>query len=455
MIYNVSMRIGNLLENSQAADILKRNIPGVERMLANPQSLSLSVEQLVKYTRMPNGDKLLEKLNQELDALNTAENAISPSEAKLIETFKEIDAQDKARVVGNKNHLQTSIEPGKPWLDTEGRRIQAHGGAVYYEDGVYYWYGENKEHTDGKSGIWTWGLKVYSSTDLCNWEDRGFLVPPVLDDPNAALFPTKRVDRPHILRSPKTGKYVCWIKLSGPEAAFTIWQADSLLGPYSMVENLYNPAGHKVGDFDMVCDKATGKGYIYFDADHECMLCMELEPDFLHVGAEICRNYPNLNPPFTREAPALFEKDGIKYMLTSGMTGYVPNRSDSAKSEAWDKLFESLGDLHVDDASAASFNSQISKIFKVESTGQFIAMADRWLPDTPVDARLADVFTRVIGSNYRPDQYTATAEERAEMLKANKLESANTSVADYVWLPIDFVDGRPVIRWMDSWKPEI
>lgn len=111
-----------------------------------------------------------------------------------------------------------------------------------------------------------------------------------------------------------------------------------------MVENLYNPAGHKVGDFDMVCDKATGKGYIYFDADHECMLCMELEPDFLHVGAEICRNYPNLNPPFTREAPALFEKDGIKYMLTSGMTGYVPNRSNSAKSEAWDKLFESLGD---------------------------------------------------------------------------------------------------------------
>lgn len=47
-----------------------------------------------------------------------------------------------------------------------------------------------------------------------------------------------------------------------------------------------------------------------------------------------------------------------------------------------------------------------------------------------------------------------TENDMKKMLKANKLESANTSVADYVWLPIDFVDGRPVIRWMDSWKLE-
>ncbi|MST91164.1 hypothetical protein FYJ76_04310 [Ruthenibacterium lactatiformans] len=96
---------------------------------------------------------------------------------------------------------------------------------MYYEDGVYYWYGENKEHTDGKNEVWTWGIKVYSSTDLYNWQDRGFLIQPVLDDPNASMFPTKRIDRPHILKCPSTGKYVCWIKLSGPEAAFTIWQA--------------------------------------------------------------------------------------------------------------------------------------------------------------------------------------------------------------------------------------
>ena len=36
-----------------------------------------------------------------------------------------------------------SIQPGKPWFDTNGNRIQAHGGSVIYLDGVYYFYGEN------------------------------------------------------------------------------------------------------------------------------------------------------------------------------------------------------------------------------------------------------------------------------------------------------------------------
>ncbi|MBQ7063622.1 MAG: family 43 glycosylhydrolase [Firmicutes bacterium] len=348
--------------------------------------------------------------------------------------------------------MQNAIYPGRPWLDTGGERIQAHGGAVFFENGVYYWYGENKEHTDGKNGIWTWGIRVYSSTDLMNWENRGFLIPPELNDPNAALFPTKRIDRPHILKCGKTGKYVCWIKLSGPEAAFTIWQADELLGPYEMVENLYNPGGHKAGDFDLIADPVTGKGYLYFDADHASLLCMELSDDYLHASKEVAGSYANLTPPFTREAPALFEKDGKKYMLTSGMTGYVPNRSDSAICDTWDGVFESLGDPHIDDISCASFNSQISKIFRVEGTDTFIAMADRWLPLQPVDARLADVFTRVIAGTYDPEHYQATDAERREMYAVNQLETANTSVADYVWLPIEWEDGKPVLRWQDSWQ---
>ena len=96
---------------------------------------------------------------------------------------------------------QESIFPGQPWLDTNGNAIQAHGGAVYYEDGVYYWYGEDKEYTDGASDVWTWGIKVYSSRDLCNWQDDGYLVEPDVDDPASPLHPSKRVDRPHILRS--------------------------------------------------------------------------------------------------------------------------------------------------------------------------------------------------------------------------------------------------------------
>ena len=335
MIYNVSMKIAHLLENEQAVAVFDRFLPGMRKMAeSNPQASALSVEQLVRYTRNPKADEIIQGMDEALKALNTPENMISPSERKLIEQFLAIDAADKAKEVKPAIHQQDAIFPGEAWLDTKNERIQAHGGAVYYEDGLYYWYGENKEHTDGRNGIWTWGLKVYASQDLTNWEDKGFLIPPVLDDPNSPLFPTKRVDRPHILKCEKTGKYVCWIKLSGPEAAFTIWQADQLLGPYEMVEDLYNPGGHKAGDFDLIRDPDSGKAYLYFDADHACLLTMELSDDYLFAEKEVAKSYAGLTPPFTREAPALFEKDGKKYMLTSGMTGYVPNRSDSRSEEA-------------------------------------------------------------------------------------------------------------------------
>ena len=454
MIYNVSMKIAHLLENEQAAAVFDRFLPGMRKMAeGNPQASRLSVEQLVRYTRNPRAEEVIAALDAELQALNTPENAVSPTERKLIARFKEIAAAEKARTEKTADHRQDAIYPGRPWLDTKGERIQAHGGAVYYEDSVYYWYGENKEYTDGKNGIWTWGIKVYASQDLMNWVDCGYLIPPELEDPNSALFPTKRVDRPHILKCEKTGKYVCWIKLSGPEAAFTIWQADQLLGPYEMVENIYNPGGHKAGDFDLIADPETEKAYLYFDADHRAMLCMELTEDYLHAEKELARSYPDLRPPFTREAPALFEHGATKYMLTSGMTGYVPNRSDSACCDRWDGVFRSIGDPHVEDDSNASFNSQISKIFRVEGTDTWIAMADRWLPGTPVDARLADVFTRVIAGTYDPARYQATEAERREMYAANKLETADTSVAEYVWLPIQWEDGRPVLRWQAQWMP--
>ena len=455
MIFNKSMKIEHLLENEAAVAMFDRFLPSMRQMAkSNAQAAKLSVEQLVRYSRLPGAEHLLEEIDAALQTLNTPENAISPSEAKLIERFHRIAEEDKARPPRANDHHQDAIYPGQPWLDTKGKRIEAHGGAVYYEDGVYYWYGENKEHTDGKNGVWTWGIKVYSSADLCNWEDRGFLIPPVLDDPNSAMFPTKRIDRPHLLKCSKTGKYVCWIKLSGPEAAFTIWQADSLLGPYEIVENLYNPGGHKAGDFDLIADEVTGKGYLFFDANHSAMLCMELSEDYLHAEREAAQSYPDLHPPFTREGPALFEADGKKYLLTSGMTGYIPNRSDSAVSDAWDKVFTSLGDPHVDDASCASFNSQISKVFKVEGReGLLIAMADRWVPDYPVDARIADLFTRVVASTYDPEHYAATDAERQEMYAANVLENANTSVSDYVWLPITLENGKPLIRWLDRWAP--
>lgn len=100
--------------------------------------------------------------------------------------------------------MYTSIRPGQVWLDTEGKRIQAHGGSIFYENGKYYWYGENKEKTDGKNGVWHWGVRMYESQDLYNWKDLGLIIPPEPDKPDSPLHPTACMDRPHIIYNAAT-----------------------------------------------------------------------------------------------------------------------------------------------------------------------------------------------------------------------------------------------------------
>lgn len=129
-----------------------------------------------------------------------------------------------------------SIKPGKVWLDTEGKRIQAHGGQVFYENGKYYWIGENKDHTLGEDETWAWGIRLYSSTDLYNWHDEGLIVEPDLENKDSILHPLRHMDRPHILFNEKTKKYVIWIKFCD-EAHYAILTSDKLKGKYEIVKS--------------------------------------------------------------------------------------------------------------------------------------------------------------------------------------------------------------------------
>ena len=349
--------------------------------------------------------------------------------------------------------MQTYIKPGQPWLDTKGERIQAHGGALFFEDGVYYWYGENKERTDGKSAVWTYGIRAYSSRDLYNWEDEGLIIPPVLDDPQSNLAPEKRVDRPHIIKNDKTGQYVCWIKLSGPEACFLLLTADRFLGPYTIVRENFRPFDSKVGDFDLL-KREDGSVYLYFDANHAGITCTRLTDDYLDVTGPVTRQYEGLHPPFNREGVTLFERGGTIYLVTSGQTGYIPNQSDCAAADDPLGPFIPIGDPHVDDDSRASFNSQISQVFHVPGRDLYLALADRWVPEYVVDARRADLFTRAIGAHFDPEKYHVEPAEAMELRSSPMLESANTSISDYVWLPMEWEGSMPRIRWRDAWNLE-
>ena len=116
--------------------------------------------------------------------------------------------------------MYNSIRPGKVWLDTSGKPIQAHGFSVFWNEPekLWYWYGENKEFTKKGGTTWTYGIRYYTSPDLYNWTDRGLLIPPS-NDLNEPLHPTYCIDRPHIIFCGKTGKFVCWIKVMASEVA--------------------------------------------------------------------------------------------------------------------------------------------------------------------------------------------------------------------------------------------
>jgi hypothetical protein len=341
-----------------------------------------------------------------------------------------------------------SIRPGQIWLDTNGNRIQAHGGSIIYADGTFYWYGENKEKSTEDSGIWHWGVRCYASKDLYNWDDQGLIIPPNLEDPASPLHPSKSMDRPHIIYNQATRQYVCWLKImvTGHLQESTILVADSLLGPYRIVRTGLRPLGMNAGDFDLVVEPSDGKAYYYFERVHSELICADLTADYTDVTGYYSTHFPHPHPPYVREAPAYFFRKGLHYLVTSGTTWYYPNPSEVACARSYHGPWTVLGNPHPDDPTGTSFHSQISSVFKhPHKKDLYIALADRWLPNSTLGGPSAmGLFAAIFGGEPMPDTY-----------EAPEIPSyPDTSIADYVWLPVRFDGEMPYLDWKDEWHVE-
>ena len=361
----------------------------------------------------------------------------------------------------------STIRPGQAWLDTKGERIQAHGGSVMEIDGTFYWYGENKEKTTPGSGIWHWGVRLYSSQDLCNWVDEGIIIAPEPDDGTSPLHPAQMVDRPHIVRSAATGKLVCWLKImeAGGSQRSTVLTADDIRGPWSMVRTGLRPLGMNAGDFDLVIDPHDGKGYYYFERVHSELICADLTEDCTDVTGYYSTHFPLGCPPWVREAPAYFSRRGKHYLLTSGTSGYFPNPSQLASAPTYHGPWTVLGDPHVNDPSETSFNSQISSVFKHPGKKDlYIAVADRWLPELPqlagewfTSGALSRAMRGGTARRFDPEGVFGTppevgrSTEEFPMSVPQMLGDANTSIADYVWLPLRFEGEMAYLDWTEEW----
>lgn len=353
--------------------------------------------------------------------------------------------------------MYESFRPGQKWLDTNGKPIQAHGFSVFYNeaDNTFYWYGENKEHTKKGGKIWHWGVRCYTSKDLYNWEDKGLIIEPTPNDLSCPLHPTYEVDRPHIIYCEKTKKYVAWLKVNAEgenhDSQFMcVMQADKFTGPYKIVNKFHHPLQMNSGDFTLVVDKDK-KAYIIFERPHFELICATLNEDYTAAEREHSVHYENRKPPFTREAPTYFERNGKKYLFTSGTSGYYPNPSTVAIFDEMHGKYKDLGDPCIGDKTNTTFNSQITCVLNVPNTDLYIALADRWMPQWYVP-KMSKMIIGGMERHFRDYKPIISPQNTTKMSGVETVHKENTYKSRYVWLPIEWQGEKPVIRWYKEWK---
>jgi hypothetical protein len=152
-----------------------------------------------------------------------------------------------------------------------------------------------------------------------------------------------------------------------------------------------------------------GKAYhLYASEENSTMHIAEMSDDYLGYSGRYVRAFVGR----FMEAPTVFKRQGIYYMINSGCSGWLPNAARSAKAPSiWGPWIE-LGNPCRGADSATTFHSQGSYVFPLGNDA-FVFIADRWTPESPNGAR-------------------------------------------HVWLPILWDDNnKPVLHWFDEWSADI
>ena len=276
---------------------------------------------------------------------------------------------------------------GGIWKDNTGKHINAHGGNIFNYKGTYYWYGESRSD-DGKPYS-SLGVSCFTSKDLKNWTNHG-LVLKVSNEPGSDIEGGCIIERPKVLFNKKTGKFVMWFHLElkgqGYKAArAAVAVSDTPFGPFKFLRSgrvnagLYPigfskpdttdlkrqllfpelktwwtpewrkqiergmffmrdlQGGQMARDMTVFVDD-DGKAYHIFSSEDKLTLNIaQLTDDYLHQNGCLVRVAAGQN-----EAPTIFKKDGIYWMITSGCTGWAPNAARMFKAKnifgPWEEL---------------------------------------------------------------------------------------------------------------------
>ncbi|HEX2926923.1 MAG TPA: family 43 glycosylhydrolase [Ruminiclostridium sp.] len=240
--------------------------------------------------------------------------------------------------------------------------VQAHGGSIIKVGDTYYWYGENRDSNNLFVSV-----RVYSSTDLVNWTDKGN----ALSKTSAAELNSCNIERPKVMYNASTGQYVMWMHYENGRdytlARAAVAYSSSPTGPFTYIGS-FRPNNNMSRDCTTFVD-TDGTGYFISAANENADLAVyRLTSDYKSVAAQVATLWPGQS----REAPCMFKKGDTYYMITSGCTGWSANQQKYATSASVASGWTGLSNL----GNSTCYDSQGACVFPVGSN--FVLLTDRW-----------------------------------------------------------------------------
>ncbi|UXY30703.1 RICIN domain-containing protein [Streptomyces sp. HUAS TT20] len=260
-----------------------------------------------------------------------------------------------------------TVTNGSQFTDTSGAVVHAHGGGVIKVGGYYYWFGEDRNSDNTFRSV-----DAYRSADLRTWEFRNR----VLTQAGAAELGTAYIERPKVIYNAATGKFVMWMhKENGvdySQARAAVAVSDTVDGTYTY-QGSFRPLGQYMSrDLTAYVD-TDGTAYMISAANENYDLHIyRLTADYTAIAGLVANPWPGGH----REAPALFKRGGVYFMLTSGATGWNANQQQYATAPSpsgpW-TAWTNVGD-------STAYGSQTAYVLPVTGTSgtSYLYMGDRW-----------------------------------------------------------------------------
>ncbi len=256
-----------------------------------------------------------------------------------------VEAQSNVNVGNKEVHSTTIVNFNNMGnqitrFDSLAAALDAHDGEIAVFDGVYYLYGTSYDcgYEWGNKSSSFCGFKVYSSEDLINWSDKGFLF-----DAKTTLWQTRcngstyGCYRPHVIYNQSSKLYVLWINVYDNVVGYRVFTSKYPAGPFLeqanpklVVNNDAPVAGLNNGDHDTFVDD-DGTAYLAFTdwRTKGTIVIEKLTPDYLTGTGKYVKDISKGNT----EAPSLFKRNGIYYLLYSDPNcGYCAGTGTSYRS---------------------------------------------------------------------------------------------------------------------------